>query len=106
MTLNEDLVRARCTEIAESLDRLERFRSVPKAQFLADQDMMDIACYRLLVAIEASLAPCYHVSARRLHKVPEEYAECFEQLRAARIFPSDLGERLKKRYTVSGCRSL
>lgn len=30
--------------------------------FLADQDALDVACYRLLVAIEAALALCYHVS--------------------------------------------
>jgi uncharacterized protein YutE (UPF0331/DUF86 family) len=96
MSLNGDLVRARCAEIADSLSRLERFRAIPKDQFLADQDMLDLACYRLLVAIEASLALCYHVSAKRLQKVPEEYAECFQKLRDAGVIPFDLSERLQK----------
>lgn len=96
MTLNADLVSARCTEITDSLGRLERIRGIPRDQFLGDQDTMDIACYRLLVAIEASLALCYHVSARRLLKVPEEYAECFELLRTAGIIHSELCERLQK----------
>ena len=52
MKLNPDLVRARCTEVEESVSRLERFRSLSREQFLADQDTLDLACYRLLVAIE------------------------------------------------------
>ena len=96
MSLNPDLVGARCAEIADSIQRLERFHTVPKDQFLADRDMLDLACYRLLVAIESSLALCYHVSARRLQKVPEEYAACFRQLSDAGIIPSDLSERLQK----------
>ena len=48
MTLNPDLVRARCSEIEESVERLERFAALSRDAFLADQDALDIACYRLL----------------------------------------------------------
>lgn len=96
MKLNPDLVRARCTEIEESVSRLERFRGLSREQFFADQDTLDLACYRLLVAIEAALALCYHVSAKRLRKVPEEYAECFEMLRDAGILPAELAGRLQQ----------
>jgi hypothetical protein len=40
VSLNADLVRARCTEIEESLSRLERFRSLPLEAFL--QDVADL----------------------------------------------------------------
>ena len=96
MTLNADLVRARCGEIAESVGRLERFRSIPREVFLADRDALDIASYRLLVAIEAALALCYHVSATRVHRVPEGYAECFAVLCEAGILPEDLSRRLQQ----------
>lgn len=66
MNLNQELVRTRCQEIEESLERLERIRLTPKEEFLKDRDLEDIACYRLLVAIEAALGLCYHVSAKRL----------------------------------------
>lgn len=55
MTLNPDLVRERCQEITDSLARLARFQEIPRDEFLEDQDALDIACYRLLVAIEAAL---------------------------------------------------
>ena len=95
MTLNADLIRARCAEIEESVSRLEQIRVQPRDEFLADQDIQDIACYRLLVAIEAAIALCYHVSARQSHKVPEEYAECFRLLGDAHVIPADLSERLQ-----------
>lgn len=96
MSLNADLVRARCAEIEESVGRLERFKALSRNEFLSNQDTLDLACYRLLVAIEAALALCYHVSAKRLHKVPEEYAECFGMLREAKVIPADLTERLQQ----------
>ncbi len=96
MTLNAELIRARCAEIQDAVSRLERFAERSRDEFLADQDGLDVACYRLLVAIEAALALCYHISAKRLHKVPEEYAGCFGLLRDAGIIPDDLTGRLQQ----------
>ncbi len=96
MNLNPELIRARCQEIEESLGRLEKVKALPKEDFLKDRDLQDIVCYRLLVAIEAALGLCYHVSAKQLKKVPEEYAECFAILSDARIIPKDLSENLQR----------
>lgn len=96
MSLNQELVRSRCQEIEESLERLERMRDLPKEVFLNERDMQDIACYRLLIAIEAALSLCYHVSAKRLKKVPGEYAECFALVADAGLITQDLSERLQK----------
>lgn len=96
MKLSEDLVRARCQEITDSLRRLGEMAEMPKNQFLENQDTLDIACYRLLVAIEAALALCYHIASRMLQKVPEEYAECFGILAEAEIIDPELSARLQK----------
>jgi uncharacterized protein YutE (UPF0331/DUF86 family) len=95
VSLDRDVVRSRCNEIEESLTRLEAFQSMPLAQFLADQDARDIACYRLLVAIEAALALCYHTTARRLRQTPEDNAACFDALHAAGVIDAALSERLR-----------
>jgi uncharacterized protein YutE (UPF0331/DUF86 family) len=95
MNLNADLLRARCAEIEESVRRLERFLEMDRADFLADQDSLDIASHRLLIAIEAAFALCYHVTARRLQKTPEEYAECFAALRDGELIDADLAHRLQ-----------
>jgi uncharacterized protein YutE (UPF0331/DUF86 family) len=96
MTLNEDLVRSRCQEIEDSLQRLERIKESRKDDFLKDRDLQDIASYRLLVAIEAALSLCYHIAAKRLKRVPEEYAECFSILSGAGVISTELSERLQK----------
>lgn len=95
MTLNPDVVRTRASEIEDSVARLERFAHVPAEEFIADRDATDVACYRLMVAIEAALALCYHVSARSLRKAPEDYAGCFGILQEAQLLPAPLATRLQ-----------
>ncbi len=96
MKINRELIQTRCQEIADSLERLEKIKSVTKDEFLKDRDLQDIASYRLLVAIEAALNLCYHVSAKKFKKVPQEYAECFSILAEGGIIPKNLSVRLKK----------
>jgi uncharacterized protein YutE (UPF0331/DUF86 family) len=96
MTLDPDVVRGRCGEIEESVARLEQLAVISRDRFLADRDTLDIACYRLLVAIEAALSLCYHVSSRQLRKTPEDYAACFGVLAEAAIIPEDLASRLQQ----------
>jgi uncharacterized protein YutE (UPF0331/DUF86 family) len=96
MTLNPDLIRARCTEIDASVNRLEALRPLSREIFLSNQDTLDIACYRLLIAIEAALAICFHVSAKQLHQVPDEYAGCFSSLERAGLIAPDLSTRLQQ----------
>lgn len=95
-TLDADVVRTRCGEIDQALARLRRLASMPREAFLADDDARDIACYRLLLAIEAALALCYHVSARRLRVAPEDYAGCFATLERAGLVDATLSERLQR----------
>lgn len=96
MTLDADVVRGRCSEIEQSLERLERIRTGGRAAFLADDDAKDIACYRLLLGIEAALALCYHVSARHLRRVPDDYAGCFAALETGGVIATDLSTRLQQ----------
>jgi len=96
MKLNTEIVRTRCQEIAESIQRLNEIKRQGKDRFVQDQDLQDIACYRLLVAIEAALNLCYHIAAKQLKVVPDEYAACFQLLQEAKIIPSQLSENLQK----------
>ena len=99
MTLNPDVIRTRCAEIEDSVQRLEALAALPLADFLADRDAQDIASYRLLVAIESALALCNHFSSRRLCAAPADYADCFALLGKAGILQPDLTKRLKSMAT-------
>jgi len=95
MSLNQELISGRCQEIEEALERLERMKEIRQEIFLKDRDLQDIACYRLLIAIEATLNLCYHVAARKLKRVPGEYAECFAILSESGILQPELAGRLQ-----------
>ena len=95
MTLNPDIVRTRCGDIEEACARLARFAAMPRETFVADSDAVDAASYRLLVGMESALTLCYHVSAKHLRQVPEQYAACFDTLRDAGLLDPELTERLK-----------
>ena len=93
---NQELIRSRAQEIADSVARLRRINALPLERFLADQDALEIACYRLQVAIEAALQLCYHVCAKQLRQVPEEYAQCFSLLESAGLIPAELSASLQR----------
>lgn len=96
MNLNQDLIRNRCREITESVERLEKIGLMSREAFLQDQDVRDIAAYRLLIAIEAALNICYHISSKHLKRVPENYADCFQLVGEAGIIPADLTVKLQR----------
>ncbi len=62
--------------------------------FLVSEDSRDIARSRLLTAIEASLNICYHVAAKKLQRIPDEYAQCFLILAESNLIEWDLAQRL------------
>ena len=96
MALNRELIESRFQDIRQSLERLERMRTLSREAFLGDQDTLDLACYRLLVAIETAIQICFHLSAQRLQRVPEEYAECFAILGEAGVVSPELSQRLQR----------
>jgi len=53
--LNPDRIRAKLQDISGALERLDRFRTMSREGFLADEDAQDIARSRLLTAMEAAL---------------------------------------------------
>ena len=94
--LDPDLVRSRCQEITDSVERIRRIKALSLEIFLEDQDQKDIACYRLQIAIEAALGLCYHIAAKQLRQVPEEYAQCFVLLEQAGIITPELSGNLQQ----------
>lgn len=100
MTLNPDLIRTRCGDIEEAGQRLDRIQAMSRSDFLLDPDAQDIDAWRLLVAIESTLSLCCHVSARRLGRVPDDFAGCFAALGEAGLVPPELADRLQSMARV------
>lgn len=94
MEINLDLLRRRAHEVRNALAVLAEYGTRPREEFLASQEAVDAAKYRLLVAVEAAIDMCTHLAARLAHTTPDGYAQCFQVLAAANILPADLAERL------------
>lgn len=92
--VNIDLLRQRGEEIRQATSLLARHASLTMTEFVADQTVVDAAKYRILIAIEAAISICTHLSARLAGKAPATYAQCFEELVTSGIITRELGDRL------------
>lgn len=92
--LNIEKIYGKFRDISESVARLEQFRDLSLEEFLSDQDKLDIASFRLIVATEAAIDICLHTSAKLLRKVPEDYAGCFRLLGDHELISRELADRL------------
>lgn len=96
MPLDRDRLRTKLGDIASSVQRLQRIVEGGRDAFLQSPDSQDIARSRLLTAIEASLNICFHLCAKQLQGVPDDYAACFESLGQAGLITADLAGRLAR----------
>ncbi|MDY6951839.1 MAG: DUF86 domain-containing protein [Thermodesulfobacteriota bacterium] len=94
MTLHLEKVFSKFKDITESMERLKAFKNIPLEDFLGDRDKQDIASFRLIVATEAAIDLCLHISAKKLGKVAEEYAACFALLADEGLIDRALASRL------------
>lgn len=94
MRVNVDLLRQRAQEIRSALMVLSGYGALPRDEFVASQQIIDAAKYRLVVAIEASVSICTHLAARLAQTTPDSYAQCFDVLASAGLISGPLAERL------------
>lgn len=94
--LDGDRLRAKLGDITSALTRLQALVDEGRDAFLNLPDNQDIARSRLLTAIEAALNICFHLCAKRLEQIPDDYAACFDLLGRAGLVPADLAGRLAR----------
>lgn len=95
-SIHMEKVYAKFRDIRESIERLRRFTATSRAEFLKDKDKQDIAAFRLIVATEAAIDTCLHVAAKKLKRVPDEYAGCFRLLGEHHLIDQGVASRLTK----------
>jgi len=94
LRLNRDVLLQRIQEIRSAVNLHRVDGAQPQADFVADAHIVDATKYRLLVAIEAAVSICTHVTSRLAARTPDSYADCFAVLGDAGIVSSDLAQRL------------
>ncbi|MCP9452102.1 MAG: hypothetical protein NNA23_05405 [Nitrospira sp.] len=84
MSLNPDLIRARCAEIDLSLSWLEEIGRLPHETFLADHDTRDVGLLSIAHRHRGRTGPVLSGIPKRLHQAPEENdcIPCLKNMRA------------------------
>lgn len=94
--LNKELIYSRFDDINDSIERLEKIKAISEKDFLIDSDLKDIASYKLITIIEASLTICQHICAKELKKAPVSYSHCFKLLAENNLLEDKLAIKLQK----------
>jgi uncharacterized protein YutE (UPF0331/DUF86 family) len=78
--LDRDKVTAYISEIKTSLDNLRGYAKIEKKDFLSSPISIRDARYCFIIAGQAAIDLCYHLTARLLKKAPSDYSNCFNLL--------------------------
>lgn len=93
--VSAEILRRRIGTLLSHLDRLERFRQVPRADFVADPDVHHLAERYLHLAVECVLDIAHHLIADLGLESPETYRDAFTVLARHGALDTELGTRLQ-----------
>jgi uncharacterized protein YutE (UPF0331/DUF86 family) len=92
--VNLDRLRELAAELRRAIGQLRTLGKASEDEFLADAKTVNSAKYLFIVACEAAIDICNHLSARRGGRAPEDYADCFQVLQEMGVLEVQLGRRL------------
>ncbi|MFN2114215.1 MAG: type VII toxin-antitoxin system HepT family RNase toxin [Anaerolineae bacterium] len=92
--VNVEMVKAKADDIRANVEKVHRYSSLPDDEFFADERNLYSVQHLLLLAIEASVSICLHLTSRLAGTAPASYSECFGALLDAGIIDEDLSQRL------------
>ncbi|WP_066637307.1 type VII toxin-antitoxin system HepT family RNase toxin [Desulfolucanica intricata] len=96
MNLNIDMLQQKSADIAHSRKMLDKYGSMPRDKFLADETVVSAAKYQLLIGIEAAQNICNHLAARVAKRAPVSYGDCYKILNEEGLIDKGLAGRMAK----------
>ncbi|MDI6728781.1 MAG: DUF86 domain-containing protein [Thermodesulfovibrionales bacterium] len=78
--IDRDRVTAYISEIKVSLDNLKNYARLDRQSFLSSPVSIRDTKYCFIIAGQAAIDMCYHLTAKLLKKAPSDYGNCFELL--------------------------
>lgn len=103
MTIDRNRIAVYISEIKTSLDTLKNYTKLDKQAFLASPVTIRDTKYCFIIAAQAAIDLCYHLTAKLIKKAPEDYSNCFELLVETGYFNK---ETLKKMALMAKFRNL
>lgn len=80
MTVDKDRVATYISEIKTSLNTLKNYKNLDKKAFLGSSVAIRDTKYCFIIAAQAAIDLCYHLTAKIVRKAPADYSNCFELL--------------------------
>lgn len=77
MKIDRERLAAHISEMAAAVELLQGYRSKSRSDFLRDPLIVRDTKYNFIIAAQAGIDICYHVTAAVLKKAPEDYGNCF-----------------------------
>ncbi len=94
MTVDKDRVAAYISEIKASLDTLKNYKNLDKKVFLASSVTIRDTKYCFIIAAQAAIDLCYHLTAKIVKKAPTDYSNCFELLSEIGYFKEETHKKM------------
>lgn len=93
--VDQHVLASRLSALEGYREKLESFRRFRREEFLADEDVHQLAARYLQLACECVLDLTQHVIAQMGYRQPQDYKDAIEVLREEGVLEPDLAERLK-----------
>lgn len=90
MPINLQRIESLLSQIKESHAFLDGYRRRPVDAVLSEADSVAAVKYQLVVAIQACIDLCNHLSAQLFTRAPTDYADCFRILAESQAIPREL----------------
>lgn len=78
--IDKDKITAYISEIKVALDNLKNYAKLDRQTFLSSPVSIRDTKYSFIIAGQAAIDLCYHLTAKLLKKAPSDYGNCFELL--------------------------
>ncbi len=88
--ISRDKITAYISEIKTSIDILKTYKDIDKQAFLSTPVIIRDTKYCFIIAGQAAIDTCYHLTAKLLKKAPTAYGNCFELLGESGFFSQDV----------------
>ncbi|MHA1229368.1 MAG: type VII toxin-antitoxin system HepT family RNase toxin [Candidatus Helarchaeota archaeon] len=93
-SLDINLLINKANDIKNAINDLNEYTLLKLEDFLHDKKLIDATKYKLLIAIEACISICLHITSRKFRKIPNNYSECFKILCDENIISESLTKNL------------
>jgi uncharacterized protein YutE (UPF0331/DUF86 family) len=103
VAINKEKILTLVAEIQKARRQLEEYRSFSETVILTSPEKLNSIKYLFIVAAEASLDICQHLSAKLFAEVPESYSTCFQILSKRNVIAAPLAEKMAN---LAGLRNL